>query len=68
MVDLCTLVIPSLLIFYSSVFCSKEEKYIKVVDGLKHMLDRYHSVLSSLDNAEVSEDELRFGIGLKPSA
>lgn len=39
----------------------QEEKYIKYVDGLKHMLERYHSVLTSLDNAEASllEDHMR---------
>jgi dynein heavy chain len=31
----------------------QEEKYIKYVDGLKHMLNRYHNVLASLDHAEV---------------
>ena len=31
----------------------QEEKYIKYNVGLKHMLSRYHSVLASLDNAEV---------------
>lgn len=31
----------------------QEDKYIKYVDGLKHMLNRYHLVLASLDNAEV---------------
>ena len=31
----------------------QEEKYIKYNVGLKHMLARYHSVLASLDNAEV---------------
>ncbi|XP_067660223.1 dynein axonemal heavy chain 10-like [Haliotis asinina] len=30
----------------------QEEKYIKYVDGLKHMLIRYHLLLASLDNAE----------------
>ena len=31
----------------------QEEKYIKYVDGLRHMITRYHTVLASLDNAEV---------------
>ena len=31
----------------------QEEKYIKYVDGLKVMLDRYHTVLGSLNVAEV---------------
>lgn len=31
----------------------QEEKYIKYVDGLKLMLDRYHTVLGSLNVAEV---------------
>lgn len=31
----------------------QEEKYLKYVDGLRHMLDRYHKVLRSLDYAEV---------------
>ena len=31
----------------------QEEKYLKYVDGLNHMLDRYHKVLRCLDNAEV---------------
>ena len=33
----------------------QEDKYIKYLDGLKHMLNSYHSVLASLDNAEVSD-------------
>ena len=31
----------------------QEEKYIKYVDGLKLMLERYHTVLGSLNVAEV---------------
>ena len=32
----------------------QEEKYIKYVDGLKLMLDRYHAVIGSLNVAEVN--------------
>lgn len=34
-------------------FVIQEEKYTKYVDGLRLMLDRYHSVLGSLNVAEV---------------
>ncbi|XP_064619187.1 dynein axonemal heavy chain 10-like isoform X2 [Lineus longissimus] len=39
----------------------QEEKYIKYVDGLKHMLNRYHNVLASLDHAEsvLLEDHMK---------
>ena len=41
----------------NSVICflEQEEKYIKYVDRLQHMLNRYHCILTSLDNAEVSD-------------
>ena len=32
----------------------QEEKYIGHVDGLRHMLARYHTVLASLDEAELN--------------
>ncbi|XP_021370512.1 dynein heavy chain 10, axonemal-like isoform X1 [Mizuhopecten yessoensis] len=39
----------------------QEEKYIKYVEKLKHMLERYHTLLSSLDPAESNllEDHMR---------
>ncbi len=39
----------------------QEDKYIKYVDGLRHMLKRYHRLLGSLDNAETTllEDQMR---------
>ncbi|XP_074640231.1 dynein axonemal heavy chain 10-like [Tubulanus polymorphus] len=39
----------------------QEEKYIKYVDGLTQMLNRYHNILNSLDNAETNllEDHMR---------
>ncbi|ELU10552.1 hypothetical protein CAPTEDRAFT_221643 [Capitella teleta] len=39
----------------------QEEKYIKYLDGLNHMLVRYHTVLASLDNAEavLLEDHMK---------
>ena len=44
----------SLLWFMIVYFAMQEEKFIKYVDGLRLMLDRYHSVLGSLNVAEVS--------------
>jgi len=32
----------------------QDEKYIKYVESLTHMLQRYNRLLASLDNAEVS--------------
>ena len=39
----------------------QEEKYIKYVDGLQHMLDKYHNLLGSLDQAETDllQDHMR---------
>ncbi|XP_076108254.1 dynein axonemal heavy chain 10-like isoform X2 [Mytilus galloprovincialis] len=39
----------------------QEEKYIKYVDGLQHMLDSYHNLLGSLDQAETEllQDHMR---------
>ncbi|XP_050408300.1 dynein axonemal heavy chain 10 [Patella vulgata] len=39
----------------------QEEKYIKYVEGLQHMLDRYHRLLGSLNHAEAAllDDHMR---------
>ena len=33
--------------------CVQEEKFLKYVDSLKHMLQRFDTVLEQLDEAEV---------------
>jgi len=37
----------------------QDEKYIKYVESLRHMLLRYNKLLASLDQAEVSDPRVR---------
>lgn len=36
----------------------QDEKYIKYVDSLTHMLQRYNKLIASLDHAEVSKTRI----------